>query len=129
MKLKPNPKSPVIYTSVLNAARGLLHGQYKIKNPAEVEAILKEPRMGGYQREANRLFHKNLDIAKAMAKPLEKLSVKQHQSLLQEAVKKLDQKKQKLRNADWRKNRSRTRLTETIMSEAAEDFILGQGNH
>jgi hypothetical protein len=135
----PNPKSPVIYTSIANAARATIrraHGN-KISVP-QVEAIMKEPKMGGFLPEAIKKLNSHLDDAKAMAIPvekylkmhgLEKLSEAQQKSLLQEAVKNLEQKKQKIRNANWRKNHSRTRLTETIMDEAAEDFILGQGNH
>lgn len=146
-----------LYTSVEKAAMGLLRKKYGYTNQAQIRNIINEPRMSGYFNEAQKLFNKGLNEASRRVganwhkpqkvtrriepkmwgptnRPLDmshpdftkKAEIK---SLLQEAVKRLEQKKQRIRNAKWRKDHTRTRLTETIMSEAAEDFILGQGNN
>lgn len=124
-----------LYMSVEKAAMALLRKKYGYTNQAQIRNIIKEYNMSGYFDEAQKLFNKGLNEASRQAganwhKPMfNKRATIQPRSLLQEAVKRLDAKKQEVRNAEWRKNHKRTRLTETIMSEAAEDFILGQGNH
>ena len=146
-----------LYTSVEKAAMGLLRKKYGYTNQAQIRNIISEYNMSGYFDEAQKLFNKGLNEAskrvganwhkkKKSTKHLEPKmwgpasnpidmshpdftkKSEERKSLLQEAVKRLEQKKQRIRNAYWQTNYRRTRLTETIMSEAAEDFILGQGN-
>lgn len=145
-----------IYKTVRDATKAVLMGKYK-KTNSQAEELLKHHNYGGYKSDGVKLFNKRIDWASRRAgatfhikkKPTKHLEPKmwgpsskpvdmshpdftkmsEVKSLLQEAVKRLNEKKQKIRNEYWQTNYRRTRLTETIMSEAAEDYILGQGNH
>lgn len=52
-----------IYQNVRSAAQGLLRGKYKHTNQAQINKILDLPKMGGYEDEATRLFHKRINMA------------------------------------------------------------------